>query len=97
MNTTPPNGAPKLPPMSPAERELWMLSHRAPEGMIMVHQNEIAQVQRHVFGLSTERNLLIKALGALYKQGESPITTIHRLLEQLRKAMERIKELEGTP
>lgn len=70
--------------MSVSERELWMLSHRAPEGMLMIHRDEIGTISRQVMALSMERNALIGALGKLRRGDESPLLTIKRLLEALR-------------
>jgi hypothetical protein len=74
--------------MSIAERELWMLSHRAPEGMIMVHESEMKAISLQVASLGIEHQMVLAALGKLRKNDESPVATIKRLLENLKKAME---------
>ena len=95
-----PNGSsgkpvlPPLPMMNPQEREMWMVSHRAPDGMLMVHQTELARMQDYVQALSFERATLVRVLGALCKPDEPPVKAIQRLLETLKQVMEKVAELE---
>ena len=90
-------GKPVLPPMSVAEREMWMVSHRAPDGMLMIHRTELDRMQEFIQTMSFERAAIVKAMGPLH-QGDQPlIRTIQRLLQQLRAAMQEIETLRNPP
>ena len=83
---TPPdhvNGSPQLPPMSPAERELWMISHRAPEGMMMVHRNELARMAGSVRASANLLGTMFKLLQSVKQEGEEPVATLVRILRDL--------------
>lgn len=83
MSNPLPNGSPRLPLMSPAERNLWMLSHRAPEGMLMVHENELASMAGAVRGANKVVSGIFKIILPLKHEGEEPMDTMMRLVRDL--------------
>ncbi len=41
-----PNGSPKLPDMTPAERRLWAASHNLPANMLLVTEREMVEMKQ---------------------------------------------------
>ena len=83
MNDRPHNGSPKLPKMSPQERELWMVSHRAPDGMLMIHREEVAQIAGAARAAGGIVDTIFAMLQPVKQPGEGPMDTISRMLRDL--------------
>jgi hypothetical protein len=72
--------APKLPPMTPSERQLWLVSHRAPPDMLLVTQAEffaLRQQLERAIAIESEGRGAVAALDSFgYWQGNTTLPEV---------------------
>ncbi len=66
-----PNGSPKLPDMTPAERRLWAASHNLPSNMLIVTEREMYEMKAS-FDACLREIKEWRRMGRMYMAGEIP-------------------------
>ncbi len=77
------NGSPKLPLMTPIERELWGNAKGLPDGYTITHISELMRMAGATAGAGKIIDAIFGMLQPVKLPNEEPITTLQRLLRDL--------------
>ena len=83
MQDRPHNGSPKLPKMTPIERELWGNAKGLPQGYLIMHEEEVAQIAGAARAAGGIVDTIFAMLQPAKQPGEGPMDTISRMLRDL--------------
>lgn len=83
MPLEPANGSPKLPLMTPIERELWGNAKGLPVDYLIMHRSELARMAGATHAAGQIVDAIFKMLQPVKQKGEEPLGTLARMIRDL--------------